>query len=457
MGSRSSNPDMNGMRPDGTSEETRLTRRDFLRVGAGGLALGLAAYAPAQAPAAGDKIDLGLIGVGAQGRVLLEAMMNIPGLNFRAVCDIWEYSRQYGERYLAKQGFEVTTYEDHRELLAKEKGLDAVIVATPDFWHAPIAADCLKAGLHVYCEKMMSNTIDGARSMVRAMKDSGKLLQIGHQRRSNPRYRHTAENLIRKAQLCGRITHVNGQWNRAVSADLGWPEKFAMDPSVLRKYGFKDMRQFRNWRWFRGLGGGPMSDLGAHQIDVYNWFLGGPPKRVMAGGGRDYYKDREWYDNVMAVYEYETPAGVVRAFYEVLTTTSAGGGFWEYFMGDSGSIKIGENPKTTRIYREAHAPDWEELVAKRYIQKVIAEAPKKQEESVDVRETAALDAYDLTVALNQPIHQPHLENFFNAVRGAEKLNCPADEAFASEYVVFKTNEAVEARKMIEITPEEYTA
>jgi predicted dehydrogenase len=437
-----------------------LTRRDFLRVGAGGLFVSLADFAPAQAPSApaGDAIDVALVGLGSQGRVLLEAMMNIPGLRFRAVCDIWAYSRQYGERYLRKQGVEVRVYEDYREMLEREQGLHAAIVATPDVWHAPIAVGCMEAGLHVYCEKMMSNTAEGARSMVQAMRRTGRLLQIGHQRRSNPRYRHARENLLAQAKLCGRITNVNGQWNRAVSADLGYPEKFAIEPATLEKYGYKDMRAFRNWRWFKGLGGGPMSDLGAHQVDVYNWFLGGPPRRVMASGGRDYYTDREWYDNVMAVYEYDTPEGVVRAAYQVLTTTSAGGGYWEYFMGDQGSIKIGENPKTTRVYREAHAPGWEELVARRLLKPLVPDTPPPAAAGpVDVRETASLDAYDLPVELNKPVHQPHLENFFAAVRGEEKLNCPGDEAFASEYAIFKTNEAVEAGRRIEIPPEECKA
>ena len=79
-------------------------------------------------------------------------------------------------------------------------------MATPDFWHAPITNACLKAGLHVYCEKMMSNTIEGARSMVQTMRETGKLLQIGHQRRSNPRYIFALNRLVHDAKICGRLT-----------------------------------------------------------------------------------------------------------------------------------------------------------------------------------------------------------------------------------------------------------
>ena len=120
-------------------------------------------------------------------------------------------------------------------MLATEKGLDAVIVATPDFWHSPHTVKCLEAGLNVYCEKMMSNTIDGARAMVKAMEKSGKLCQIGHQRRSNPRYRFTLDKLINGNKICGQIVNINAQWNRAVnsSQDIGFNPKLAIKPEIL--------------------------------------------------------------------------------------------------------------------------------------------------------------------------------------------------------------------------------
>jgi hypothetical protein len=146
---------------------------------------------------------------------------------------------------------------------------------------------------------------------------------------------------------------------------------------------------------------------------------------------------------------------VVRAFYQVQTTTSAGGGYFEYFMGDEGSLKMSENPKLSTIFREARAPSWDEWVHRKYIaaQQAPSVAPTDAVK-VDVRETAALDSYEIPVFFNKAIHQPHLENFFKAVRGETKLNCPADEAFASEFVIFKANEAITQRKTIDINPAE---
>jgi len=371
-----------------------ITRRDFVRTTAAagaGLLLASGTRALAQTdPAAGKKLNVALIGFGAQGRVLLESLLIIEGIQLVAVVDIWDYARTYAGKYLNKLGVEVRTYENYEALLAGEKDLQAVVVACPDFWHAPVTNACLNAGLNVYCEKMMSNTIAGARSMVQTMRSTGKLLQIGHQRRSNPRYLFALHRLLQEAKICGQLTAAQAQWNRAVAEDFGWPKKAVIPPETLAKYGYKDMHQFRNWRWFKGLGGGPLSDLGAHQIDIFNWWFGITPRSVMASGGVDYYKTHEWYDNAMVIYEFAFPDGVKRAFYQVQTTTSAGGGYFEMFMGDEGSLKMSEDPKLSAIYREARAPSWDALISKNYIRAQAAPAAAADATKVDVRETAQL-------------------------------------------------------------------
>ena len=253
-----------------------------------------AAAAAPVAPADLQVINIALLGAGAQGQVLTDAMLRIPGLRFRAVCDIWtEYNQRRVVNSLKRYKHEPNAYEDYREMLDKEKELDAVLIATPDFWHERQTIDCLKAGKHVYCEKEMSNTLEGARNMVAAARETGKLLQIGHQRRSNPRYLHCYDKLLGEAKLLGRIVTVNGQWNRAVTPDLGAPDRYAIPAERLRKYGFKDMHQFRNWRWYKGLGGGPIVDLGSHQIDIYSWFLGANPSHVTASGGLLYLRSEK--------------------------------------------------------------------------------------------------------------------------------------------------------------------
>ncbi|MBT4382255.1 MAG: Gfo/Idh/MocA family oxidoreductase [Candidatus Marinimicrobia bacterium] len=405
-----------------------------------------------------SDINVALLGAGAEGQVLMNACLKIPGIRFKAVCDIWsEYSQKRVYRLLRKYGHELNKYEDYKEMLAIEKDLDAVIIATPDFWHAEHATACLEAGLHVYCEKEMSNTLEGARQIVEATQKSGKLLQVGHQRRSNPRYIHCYENIIKESKMLGRITTINGQWNRAIQPDLGWPDKYAIPHERLEKYGFKSMAQFRNWRWYKGLGGGPVVDLGSHQIDIYSWFLDAVPSSVMASGGTDYYdkKTHEWYDTVMALFEFDTPEGKVRASYQTITTNS-NLGYFENFMGDKGTLQISESAGRAGIYREQSAPLWDKWVDKGFINSPVEDAPSPTNGAVlDVRETVAPPKYELPITFNDPYHKPHLENFFNSIRGTETLNCPAEVGYETAVAVLKVNEAVENASPVKYDKSEF--
>jgi predicted dehydrogenase len=424
-----------------------------------------AAAAPAESAAAGDvsEINLALIGAGAQGQVLLDAMLRIPGLRFRAVCDIWtDFNQKRAVRMLQRYEHPVTGYDDYRKMLDEEKELDAVIIATPDFWHAQQTADCLKAGLHVYCEKEMSNTLEGARQMVEAARETGKLLQIGHQRRSHPRYQHCHGKLLKEAGLLGRIVTANGQWNRGVAPDLGWPGRYEIPAAKLREYGYESMHQFRNWRWFEGLGGGPIVDLGSHQIDIFSWFLGANPSHVMASGGLDYHDPatHDWYDTVMAVYEYETPAGTARAYYQTQTTNGSQG-YFEKFMGDQGTLIISESEVNYPglLYRDPNAPAWDEWVRRGWVTAPkIADAPSLEEGAVlDVRESVSPDEHKVPVVLRDPYHQPHLQNFFDAVRGEAQLNCPPEIGYETAVAVLKVNQAIEAGRRLSFEPGEFEA
>jgi predicted dehydrogenase len=453
---------------DKTPAARRLSRRDFLRSSAAaGLGVALSGPALAQSPSptspaaskAADELRVAVIGCGAQGRVLIESMLRIPSVRIAAIADIWSYSRQYTGNYLKKYGHVAGVYEDFRELLAAEKDLDAAVVASPDWVHAEHANACLRAGLHVYCEKEMANSLDKARSMVLTARETGRLLQIGHQRRSNPRYIHAIDRLIREHSLLGRVTVAYAQWNRAKADLLGWPERYVIDQATLDKYGYGSMTEFRNWRLFKKYGGGPMVDLGSHQIDLFSWVYGAPPKTVVASGGLDYYKDWEWYDNVMAIYEFATAEGMARAFYQVQTTTQHGG-FYETFMGENGSLVLSEIPQRGNwAMREPHAPEWDSLAKAGLLQSEAVPIQKSTTKNIfiDVRVTAEAGRWPLPIELAKPAHQPHLENFFDAVRRGTPLSCPAELAYESCFAVLKANEAVKARRIMEFRPEQFKA
>ena len=457
-----------------------IGRRDFLKsaaVAGAGIALTRSVFSQQEDTyrfiPREDDLKIALVGLGAQGQVLRDAILRIPGVRFAALCDVWPYHLNMINAAVRAMGHEPNTYVDYREMIAAEKDrIDAVVVATPDWVHHEISNACMEAGLHVYCEKEMSNNLANARSMVETSRRTGRLLQIGHQRRSNPRYVHAFDRLIRDNNLLGRVTHAYGQWNRSVQGPILWPEGQAIRPEQLERFGYDNMMQFRNWRWYKRYGGGPIVDLGSHQIDLFSWVFGTDPKSVTASGGRDYYPEFEWYDNVLCIFEYDTPAGVSRAMYQVLTTSSHGG-FYETFMGENGTIQISEVPdRGNTAARENRAdtftfegktieavPDWGSLASQGLLSKTVSPLTVSATRNieVDVRDTLPAGVWPLPVPMNKLAHQYHLENFFNAIRFNEKLTCPGEVGYETAVAVLKVNEAVEARRTLDFHPEEFKA
>ncbi len=463
-----------------------LTRRKFLRSGAAtGTALHLVTSKSAFAQTPSDTMNIGVVGCGAQGTAIRDSIYKDAddkeiAFRFTAVCDIYPEKQKRFSRTLQKYGHPATVYEDIDQMLAKEKNLDAVFVATPDFLHAPHSIAVLETEniKGVYCEKMMSNTIEGGRSMVKAQERTGKLFQVGHQRRSNPRYLHVRNKLIQGNKILGRLNTSYAQWNRQVSkGGITVPDKFNLDPEKLKKYGYANMQEFLNWRVFKKYGAGAISDLGAHQIDVFNWMYDALPSRVVASGGRDYYEDTELPDNVFAVYEYDLPEGKSRGSYQVLTANSSQG-FYEKFMGEKGTISISEVPKVNQAYREPWADSWSEygegddplLIKYNEIHNKIWEHPRPwtrpepwlDSSNIDSRvaASAAIDEWELPITLNKPPHNPHIRNFLTAVKNGgnqSDLNCPVDEAFKTCVTVLKIYEALENGGSYDFKKEDFIA
>ena len=454
------------------STKERINLRISLRSAAAtaGLAFSPAVFGQTSTGKKPDDINVALLGAGAQGQVLMNACLKIPGIRFKAVCDIWTaYNQKRVSRMLKAYKHQHNTYADYREMLDKEKDLDAVIVATPDFWHSPHTVACLNAGLDVYCETAMSDTVEGARKMIEAAKKTGKLLQIGCQRRSNPRYIQCYEKLLKNNEVLGHIAAVAGQWNRVVKGSLGWPQRAALDKTTLERYGYESMAQFRNWRWYRGLGNGPVVSRGFHQIDVFNWFLKANPISVIASGRTGYLNKytHQWYDTVMAVYEYETVTGPVSAYYQILNH-SRSDGYFEKFMGDRGTLTISQADYLTKIDPELMNSDYEDWAW--HVKEGRLRGPEDIMQRIDeltipqlinlltVAETPPgrrLRELSLPVEMNKPYHQPHLENFFDAIRRKAELNCPARVGYKTAVAVLKVNEAIQTGRKLEFRPGEF--
>jgi predicted dehydrogenase len=318
----------------------------------------------------------------------------------------------------------------------------------------------MEAGLDVYCEKEMSNSIDNARKMVQASARTGRLLQIGRQRRSNPRYQALYDHVVKRG-ACGRLTQVSANWNRAKPLMDTWSSQYDMDAATLRRWGYESMQHLCNWRWYRRYSGGPMADLGSHQVDVLNWILGRPPWSVMASGGTDNYPQMEWWDNIIAIYEWDHEedgdARIVRGNYDLLSTTS-NGGYQEIFMGTDGTAIISEDATKGGFRYElaAEESEWE----KRYAtgQADIVVGPSYGLRGVSVSRIPGRYYPPIPVPQHPKTeHQPHLENFFHAIRGAEKLNCPAEVGFETAVTILKVDQAIAAERKIPFRPEEFNA
>ncbi|MBN1516791.1 Gfo/Idh/MocA family oxidoreductase [Candidatus Sumerlaeota bacterium] len=447
-----------------------IGRRSFIRSAAlTGAGLALApAILRAQDAGKSDALNIALIGAGRQGKILLGDALKITDvpLRVKAVCDMWEYSSRRAQAYCKAAKQETKFYATYQEMLAQESDLDAVIIATPDFVHHEHTNACLNAGLHVYCEKEMSNDLSLARSMVETARKTGKLLQIGHQRRSNPYYKH-AYNLMHKEKFFGDIVTMNGQWNQRkpiTPLPSNMLSKYGMTKDYLARYGYGSMEEFYEWRWFEKYSGGPMTDLGSHQIDVFNWFQRMNPSSVYAVGGNQFALSEakannagytpESFDHTIAIYEYKQPWGVALGSYQVDLRTSHGL-FFEQFMGPKGSLIISELTKKNAFFKEASAaaPEWLDEAS---------QAETKADEGgmkIDPQRSKAAEGHagQLTAEMNKNPHQLHIENFLKAIRGEAELTCPAEEAYAVAVSVLKANQAAKAGGKIEFKPEDFKA
>lgn len=334
-----------------TPDRTGPTRREFV-LGAAGGALLTAGAAAAADEATPGPVRVAVIGTGARGCDLIRSLTTIPGAHLVAVCDDYPPHLKEGVRYA---GPRAKTFEDYRRLLDEVKP-QAVVVAVPLMLHHEVAGAALAAGCDVFCEKTMCARLDEARDLVRQVTEAKRVFQVGLQRRANGIYQQAAA-LVRAGAL-GPITAIKCQWHR----NNNWrrpvpvPKTDARWPALERRL---------NWRLYRESSCGLMAELGSHQLDVATWVLGIPPRRVVASGGIDYWRDgRDVPDNIVCIYDYalETPprtAGreaapyTVRVSYTALCNNAYEGAS-ELILGTRGSLFL--TPTKGLLYREP-APD----------------------------------------------------------------------------------------------------
>ncbi|HZU26526.1 MAG TPA: Gfo/Idh/MocA family oxidoreductase [Bryobacteraceae bacterium] len=270
---------------------------------------GAAAFAARKAVGANETLRIGLIGCGGRGRYVAGLMSQAPGIQFAAVCDVYDANR---ERARSWAGNGAQAYSDFRRVLER-KDLDAVLVATPDHWHAIITMLACESGKHVYTEKPLAYSVREGRAMVTAARRYKRVVQAGTQHRSAPHFAELAQ-LVRGGGL-GAIAFVR-VWNYVNifpggighAADgpappgLDWD--FWLGPAP--KVPYNPLRCLTTFRFFRDYAGGTITDFGTHRFDTVHQIMGpDKPKSVMAVGGRFVLKDDgDVPDTMQVIYEY---------------------------------------------------------------------------------------------------------------------------------------------------------
>lgn len=272
----------------------RFTRRSFLQttsaLAAAPFLLPSSVWSAEKGP--NDKIVMGFIGVGTQGRGLLGGFLRSKETQVVAVCDVdttrREAAKKTIEEHYSKQNNQdykgCTEYKDFRELIQR-KDIDAVCIATPDHWHAITAITAADAGKDIYCEKPLSLTIYEARAMVKAARRNNRVFQTGSMQRSSSEF-HKACELVRNGRI-GKIQQVivdvgpSSKWcdlpEEEMEPGLDW--NFWLGPAPKRAYNSVLSprgvhKHFPNWRNYREYSGGMMTDWGAHHFDIAQWGLG---------------------------------------------------------------------------------------------------------------------------------------------------------------------------------------
>lgn len=292
-----------------------ITRREFtgkLATGVSGLAIAATAKSYEQILGANNRLNFAVIGLNSRAYAHLSSLKaNSQDARIAIVCDVDSaILAKYAGRVKVATGYAPATERDFRNVLAR-KDVDAVTIATPDHWHAPMAIKSLQAGKHVYVEKPCSHNPAEGALLVEAQKKCGKLVQMGNQQRSSP---HTMEivDKIRNG-LIGRAYYAKAWYSNTrqsigfgkvvpVPATLDWD--LWQGPAPREQY--RDNLHPYNWHWFRNWGTGEALNNGTHQVDVCRWALGVDfPEQVSASGGKYQWKDDwQFYDTLLTTFHY---------------------------------------------------------------------------------------------------------------------------------------------------------
>ena len=383
-----------------------VTRREFLdtlAVGAAGMAIGSTAKSYGQILGSNDRLNFAVIGLHSRAYAHLDSLkLNKDTARISHVCDVdSNILKKFADKAEAALGYAPATEKDFRHIL-QMKEVDAITIATPDHWHAPMAIAGVQAGKHVYVEKPCSHNPAEGALLVQAQQKYQKLVQMGTQRRSNALIIEVIDKIHNG--LIGRPYFAKA-WYSNVRKSIGIGKEVPV-PSTLDwdlwqgpvpRRPYKDNLHPYNWHWFKIYGTGETLNNGTHEIDVCRWALGVDfPNRVTASGGRYHFKDDwQFYDTLATSFEYDD---------KLISWEGKCCEGMKYYGRDRGSVIMGTNgsvlidPGVYEIY------------------------DLKGNKTDEVKRGEAHSSADLVG--NDEMTVAHFANFIAAIRKGEKLNAP---------------------------------
>lgn len=410
------------------------SRREFLKksaLAAAALAVGsfsTSAKSYSKILGANDRINFAIIGLHGRGYAHLEGAAMSDNTMITYICDVDKRElEKFGKAVKEKTGIDVKEIVDFRKLL-DSKDVDAITIATPEHWQAPMAILGLQAGKHVYVEKPGSHNPYEGQLLVKARQKYGKIVQLGNQQRSAQFtidiIKKIHEGLIGKPYF-GKAWYVNTRKSIGVGKVVPIPYYLDWDlwqgPAPRRPY--KDNIHPYNWHWFWHYGTGETLNNGTHEVDICRWALQVDlPNKISASGGRYHFNDDwEFYDTLITNYEYDD---------KMITWEGKSCTGKKIYNRDRGAAIHGTSG-TVVISRDGYEVyDLDDKLTENY--KVPGEATTQDLRSID----------GMTVN--------HFKNFVGAIRGIEKQNSPIAECNKSVEILQLSNIAWKVGRVLSI-------
>ena len=433
-------------------KDETTSRRAFLKAGAAGLAgaaLGSVASSCSRIADSNDRLQVGVIGFSDRFRhALLPAfLLHARELNFEivALSDIWRPRREEGVAHIQKLTGNTIFGARNNEELFDRKDIDAVIIATADFQHAQHGVQAVRAGRDAYIEKPLANTMADARDIRRAVRETGKVVQIGTQRRSARNYQR-ANEFIRSGAFgdivsVEMIWNVNqpGRWRRPKlvaacrEADTDW-KRFL----VNRPFEPFDPRKYGEFRLFWPYSSGIPDQWMVHQIDTVHWFTGLPrPRSVVANGGIYLWRDgRKNWDTMTAVFDYGPLDDASRGFQVVYSSrqTNSAGEMKELYYSNGGTLDLDKNVISSTGGLEEHYAREMEMKPNQ-----LASHPLMEKSSpVETSANAGVD--DATSA--------NMRNWMECIRSRRTPNASIDAGYSHSVALCMTIAAIQSGQRV---------